>query len=86
MPNPPIHHLKSHNDVDVDVPSAGAILRSNAIGRWRAAYGEIDGSLGAPTVSNLDVGAITIRYLGGYLILYVNDGGVIKQLNLGEPG
>ena len=30
-------------------------------------------------------GAITVQYVGGQLIIFVNDGGVLKQLTLGSP-
>ena len=86
MSNMPQHFLLStDSDVDIAAPQVGNILRANAAGRWQPFGGEVDGLLAVPTDSTLQRGFITLRYISGVVILYVNDGGVIKQLALGEP-
>lgn len=70
--------------VDAEAMYVCTALQTIADANWRSSAAW--NSLAAiPTLASLPTGFVTIRYVAGSLVLYLNDGGTIKSLTLGEP-
>ena len=75
------------SDDGIAVTIAGNLTVSGSVSGGGNAAGSIVSVATPPTTSNLAAGNIALLYTtGGAVVLYVNDGGVIRSLSLGVPG